>query len=127
HDGTGRHVDSKREGFCRKNCAHQALHEEVLDDMPECRQHPCVVSCKTTRQSLSPLAEIQYLEVFFRDAFHTSIDDGLNLFGFLFRGQRHALPQELIQRAFTSSTRENKSNCWEHILPLQHFEDIRAT
>ena len=94
--------------------------------MPERGQHARMVCGKATGQGFTPALKVEDLQIFFRDTFHTRIDDVFNLLCFLLGGQHHAAAQALIESAIAACTGEDEGDRRKHVLRLQYLQYLWA-
>ena len=126
HHRARRHINAKGQGLSGKNSPDQTLDEKLLHDVPERRQHTGMMGGEPTRQRFAPTLEVQDLQVFFRDSFHSAVHNGLDFGCFLRSGQNHAGAQALVKGTIAASAGKDKSNCRQHVHGLQLFKHLRA-
>jgi hypothetical protein len=126
HHRAGRHVDAQGQGLGGEADLQQPAGEQLLDDVPEGRQHAGVVRAVAVAQGPSPLPEPEDPEVLGRDPLDPPVDGREDLVAFGVGGQPHPVDEELTDRAVATGAGEDEVDRREHRGTAHLGDDVGA-
>ena len=124
HHGARGHVDAQRQGLGGEDDLAQPADVELLHDLLEGRQHPCVVGRDAAREPVEEVVVAQDVQVVGVEVLGGVLDEGEDLVALLGRGEPHPGGEALGDRGVAADPAEDEDDRGQQAVALEPGDHV---